>query len=613
MNLTAFLGLNNVEPPERLQPGELVEATNVDVTNTGQLRRRAGLVVTSAGDYGNVFEGLAQALATKGFDLIALPNETVLHAGLGATPRLWFCDLPDGRIIYSNGTVQGIASAQAVTSFGVPIPASLGDFVPFAGDLREGNYRWQLTHVRTADGVEGAPTYSAPVLVNTGGFSLMNVPQIDGHTTNVYLTTADGEAPYLAGNTDGSMFAFGGANELLIKPCYSDNLSPPPAGILHAFWRGRVLLASGRNLHASKPHQWELFDLEKDVRQFTADITLVQPVEGGIWVGTEHQLAFLEGTQFDQLQYKHVITGRVVLGSGVRVDGDQLKRGDGRANGHAMVCIADGMLVAGYGDGGAQRITEGRYTTLADEVRATFRKERGVPQYLASVLEAAPPPPAPPTGPFALPWIDSFNGEQLLSDHTSDTHQAYTASADATAALGGSPPSTIMLSGGRAAATVLDPVDGLYRGVALIDAPIPIDGVRVSFEFLVEMQSPATAFTLQLRWPLGDPFTYFQFNVHEDGELSCLQLSSLGGSTWPASDASYTPGIHTAAVEILGGVMQLLLDGVVTPEGTTATLPMPEGLTEGQGALSIAAKTFARFAMSKLTIEPITHLTAGVS
>jgi hypothetical protein len=41
------------------------------------------------------------------------------------------------------------------------------------------------------------------------------------------------------------------------------------------------------------------------------------------------------------------------------------------------------VLVAGFNGGNVARMTEGRYTTSATEVAATFRMNNGMPQYLA--------------------------------------------------------------------------------------------------------------------------------------------------------------------------------------------------------------------------------------
>ena len=156
-----------------------------------------------------------------------------------------------------------------------------------------------------------------------------------------------------------------------------------PVGTVTAFWRGRTLVAVGPTLYASQPSQWELCDMRKNFKQFSGDITLIQPVDGGIFVGTTKELAFLAGTEFDKLSYEPKVTGNVVLGSGVSVRGELIKQREGAALGTAMICIADGVLTAGYSDGDVVRMTEGRYETTATEVAATFRMIDRIPQYIA--------------------------------------------------------------------------------------------------------------------------------------------------------------------------------------------------------------------------------------
>ena len=110
---------------------------------------------------------------------------------------------------------------------------------------------------------------------------------------------------------------------------------------------------------------------------------MIVPVDDGVYVGTESEVAFLAGESFDQLRYRQVCSSPSVLGSGVPVRGDLIGVGDGRGQGSAMLCIADRVLCAGLNSGQFVRLTEGRYATTATEVAATFRKINGVPQYIA--------------------------------------------------------------------------------------------------------------------------------------------------------------------------------------------------------------------------------------
>ena len=382
-----FSGLNNVLPPQRIADGELVAAVNADIGLSGELRRRAGYTEQVAGCHKNVHQAGGYLLATRdGGELVAIYASAThsLHPSLGVA-RVWYCNLPDGRTAFSNGSIAGLTDGAMATSWGVPVPQSIGALTPVVGELDAGEYRYQITYVRMSDGLEGGAAISHPVAVPDGGVLLTGLPSIDGHKINVYLTGANGDNAYLAGSTAGSTFSYLGKNDALVLPCKTGNLAPPPVCTVMAFWRGRVLMAVGNVLYASLPNQWELCDPRRDFKQFSASITLIQPVDDGVYVGTSDELAFLSGDRFDNLAYRQVIRGRVVLGSGVVVRGERVKQGAGMGQGAAMLCLADRHIVAGFNGGGIIRMTEGRYAVDHAEVAATFREVDGVPQYLAVV------------------------------------------------------------------------------------------------------------------------------------------------------------------------------------------------------------------------------------
>lgn len=402
MKIRRFTGINNVQPPERLLPNAneassaLREAMNCDLGLDGQLMRREGFTELSATRFENVWQGDGFLLATTtSGDLVAIaegddPEDAVtLYESLGFD-RVWYWNWPDGRTAFSNGLINGIATATGATKWGVPVPDNT--FVVTAiegGELFAGSYRVSITYVRSADGLEGGQQQSLPVTVAADGAILVeSLPTLAGHTINVYLTSHNGTKAYLAGNTATDTFTFDGANDELLRECLTEHLDPAPVGTLSAIWRGRALVAVGSTLYASRPGRPEHFDLSKDWKPLADTITLVQPVEGGIFVGTESELVYLRGTTWDQLAFEHRIKGRVVLGSGVTVPGKYLVRGEGTAGAAAgMLCIADGVITAGYADGAAVALTEGVYQTDATEVAAVFRirseADERIPQYVA--------------------------------------------------------------------------------------------------------------------------------------------------------------------------------------------------------------------------------------
>jgi hypothetical protein len=383
IKLSKFTGINNVLPGHRLGNSELATATDVDIGMSGEVYRRKGFTRVSAASHRFVHAGNGRTLAVQNGDLILDgTTPTVLLPSLGAS-RVWYCDLPDGRTAFSNGLISGVTNGTSTTPWGIPLPPGIGALTFVAGDLYQGDYQYAITYVRNSDGLEGAPSYSNPVPVPDGGVLLTGLPVEPGYRINVYLSSVNGGQMFYAGMTVTSSFSYLGKNSSLTMPCRTEFLHPMPVGILPVEWRGRVLVAKDNVLWASELHRPELCDMRTSFKQFGSPITLVQPVEDGIFVGTTTELAFLSGNEFVGLTYAKKLDGAVVLGSGVFAAGERIKRGDSTGQGIAMLCIADGIVAAGFRGGEITRMTEGRYKTAVTEVVSAFRMNGAVPQYVA--------------------------------------------------------------------------------------------------------------------------------------------------------------------------------------------------------------------------------------
>lgn len=383
LTFESWTGINNVVPAHRLGGADLLQAQDVNIGLTGEITRRGGLTKTSDDCHKNLHQAAGYRLATQGSELAALhPNgdRYVIHPAMGHE-RVWYSDLPDGRTTFSNGLIQGITDGFTGQERSIPAPASLGAPDMAFGDLYPGQYRYALTHLR-ADGAESPAITSEPFTISQGGLRLDGLPILLGHSLNVYLTDKDGEQPYLVGSTLSSTFEWGGKNSDLVLPCRTIGARPFPVGTITAFWRGRVLTAVGNTLWAGRASAPHLSDW-RDFKQLAGTLTAIQPVDDGIYVGTTQDLVWLGGTAWDALVHVPTRRGPVVLGSGVAAPGDRLKLGDGTGGGTAMLCIAGGEIVAGFGGGQTSSLTGDRYKTTSTEVCATFREIDGIPQYLA--------------------------------------------------------------------------------------------------------------------------------------------------------------------------------------------------------------------------------------
>ena len=367
-----FLGVNNVEDPTRLKPGEMLVASNVDIAGT--LLSRRGRALRKAGAAHSLHQAPFGLLAVVDNDLLLLDDDgTVLrlvYDTIGYT-RVWYTELADGRVAFANGLISGLTTASATTAWGLPAPPDAG--VGIAGDTP-----YMVTFVRSSDGRESAPTYGTMSIDPTQW--IIGLPTASGYALNVYLAPY-GEAMFLAGSTATDTWAPTG--DPLGPQFVGGVVDVPPVGTLLATWHARTLIVDGSTLWATRPFQPDLCDRTRDFVQMPAPITLVYGTGSGLFVGTTKALHFLAGTDFGELQMRTVTRGPVTKGSAVEIDTAYLPA-EMRTGGRGALAIVDSVLVLLTGDGQAVPLTANRYRREVEEVWATTRLRDGTLQYLAS-------------------------------------------------------------------------------------------------------------------------------------------------------------------------------------------------------------------------------------
>lgn len=375
MNVSAFAGINNVSEATRLKPGELSAARDIDITSTGAAVARRGRTLLLAGAAHSLHETYFGLLAAQNNDLLLLDASTgavqrTVMQSIGPK-RIWYVQLPDGRVGYSNGLVNGVAGVFGDTPWGVPVP-------PDAGYGTAGGTPYQITYTRLFDQREGPPCYGPAIDPSQ---PLVGLPQMDGYRINVYLAPAG--QMYLAATTTTDFADISGP---LGVSYFAGPLAPLPVGKLMTQWGARTLVAAGKTLWASAPFDAEHCDPTKDFVQFEDEITLAYAVpNGGVFVGTTRELLFLAGATLSDARLQTVAPGAVTLGSGVEVPLHYMaekQRPDGQQDG--ALCLVDGYVHLLFGAGQALPLTAERYRYTASEVRATARVRDGALQYLAS-------------------------------------------------------------------------------------------------------------------------------------------------------------------------------------------------------------------------------------
>ncbi len=108
--LQQFKGLNNVVAPERLEPGELQRAVNIDIDDTGHVRRRRGATKLASGAFHSLFEADDTTLyvVKDGVLCRLLPNNATVSLGTTIGARRVAYVQVASQIYFSSGAMSGV-------------------------------------------------------------------------------------------------------------------------------------------------------------------------------------------------------------------------------------------------------------------------------------------------------------------------------------------------------------------------------------------------------------------------------------------------------------------------------------------------------------------------
>jgi len=93
-----------------------------------------------------------------------------------------------------------------------------------------------------------------------------------------------------------------------VGPTTHRHFSAPPIGHHLAVFAGRMLISQDNVLWWSEPFNFGLYDLSGSFVQFNTKITLVKPIDAGVFISTEKNTYFLSGTDPKQWTLRTVAT-----------------------------------------------------------------------------------------------------------------------------------------------------------------------------------------------------------------------------------------------------------------------------------------------------------------
>lgn len=384
--LTDFNGIRNTVPARQIGPGDLAAAVNVDVNDAKRLMRRDGFTAFDDSDG-------ADSLFRHGSIVLFRRSNTIRRLLPSASSEVIVSNVAnpvvfwgeENRIYWTDGLRNGVIEDGAGKAWGITPPASLPTYAErVTGSLPRGRYLFALTYVR--DGLESGTGRSGQTTELQGGIDFANLPTASGiDEKRLYLSRPDGTKLYLAavlapGATTAS---YTGDTTTLTIELETQFLQPPPAGACLAVHNGCALVGVGEFLLFSKPYRHDLFDPVRMSYRFDAPIRMLAPVQGGVFVGTDNEIAYLGGDDIAAAARDVKAGYGVIPGTLAYTEGHHI--GEGMAGRAALAASTRGVCL--LGDGGQFRnLTLDRYVMPAGVTGAgVVRLEEGKNRYIAVV------------------------------------------------------------------------------------------------------------------------------------------------------------------------------------------------------------------------------------
>lgn len=297
--LGPFLGIDNRLPDfdlrintRQLSGNYLRRAENVDIDNSGNLRRRESelLVQALTGAHSLYLTSDTAGYLVRDSVLFAITlptyGENFAKTLTSNDPVSW---LPIGDDLYfSNGTDSGRITQGLLFPLGLPTPdAPACNAV--GGSLTAGTYQVAVSYFNITTGEEGGISASHnPVLAAVGGLHVpLPAPMTGATHANVYVSTVNGSVPMLAATV-----ALGAAaTDIVIQPTPGRESNgryeePLPAGTLFSS-NGRLCSFSGSTVYVGLPFRPGYYLPADGYIPFPADVSIAIENQAGTFIAAD--------------------------------------------------------------------------------------------------------------------------------------------------------------------------------------------------------------------------------------------------------------------------------------------------------------------------------------
>jgi hypothetical protein len=385
-----FLGINNRAAPERLDEKELREAENVDIDNSGRVRRRLGRKrVYTGNEVHSLWSDGIITLFAQGRYLMKLTSNNVgvaLRTDLMRGAPVSY-ESVNGVVYWSNGFQKGRVRNEAPLHWGIVPPPAPVVALRDTGGLPQGTYMVKAVYVDSY-GEESGASYATSFETGANQSAIVSLPSfpLEAATAKVFMTSQNGDVYYYQGNVSAGQGLIVTTVETGV-PLRTEHLYPPPVGSIVRYFAGRMYVVTGNVLWFSEPYALSLFNPRKNFYQFPGAITMVEPVEGGLFVSYEGgKTVFLSGTSIEDTQELEVDELPAIRGTSVTTKGEWFPALE--TTGTIAIWVTREGPTAGLPNGAVRRLTSERLSLPETGFGSgLIRHERGSRHYVGTLRD----------------------------------------------------------------------------------------------------------------------------------------------------------------------------------------------------------------------------------
>ncbi len=299
MIINSFLGIHNTSPDRSIPDNALADAIDVIVNDMGNVIQRDGytqsLALSNTTSY-QTLDGVTYIISSGTLYRI---NDDLSLASICSSTATEFADF--SRFLFTNDG--WVIHESTVSNIKIPTPDNEPEIIITGGIKPAGLYTIVYTYVN-ADGVEGGISPSVTINLDTVGDILVYPRDLDGYTTNVYMTDADGEVLYKRGT------------RYVIKPILNANSFPDNVEHLE-YWHEclyvSVPFGDYTLVFYSKPNHYHLYDYNERYFIIPGHIEAIKSVNEGIIICTNAEIYLYDGSNLSKLANYGVVAGRPIV------------------------------------------------------------------------------------------------------------------------------------------------------------------------------------------------------------------------------------------------------------------------------------------------------------